>query len=196
MILTECLTFAVMFAAGTLAGVIASGLLLFGKGSAVARAIFDFLAPLAVGAIFFFALLFSAKGEFRLYSALAFAVGMVASRLLLRRFSPALRRLARKVILPIKSLAYALEDKVSEKFAPIIMRLRAAKERRKVLRSVRREERQKAREARSKEKERRKGPARVAEEEGALPSISDQRARKGVLPLEERRRKRGLSMSK
>lgn len=108
MILDECLTFALTFGAGVIGGIAATFLLALGRGSRVARAVFDFLTPPVVGAIFFFAL-FSSGGVLRWYSFVAFLLGGALQRLLHKKLSPFLRRAAKKLLVPIKSLTESLE---------------------------------------------------------------------------------------
>lgn len=109
MILEECLTFALMFASGVIAGITATFLLLLGKGSRVARAVFDFLTPPAVGAIFFFALMLSSGGVLCWYAPVAYALGGAVQQLVHKRLSPILCCLVKKLIVPIKSLEKSLE---------------------------------------------------------------------------------------
>ena len=137
MILTECAVFAAMFAAGGAAAMIASALLALGVASRVARAVFDFLTPLVVGAVFFFSLYFSSGGVFRLYALGAFLLGGVLARLLLKKFSPWLRRLLARALVPIKSLEMAVE----KLFRPIAECLARQKEKRREARRVMAEKR-------------------------------------------------------
>jgi len=126
MILTECAVFSVMLLAGGAAAILASALLVLGGASRVARALFDFLTPPAVGAIFFLALYLSAGGVLRLYAVLAFLLGGAGARFLLKKFSPALKRLLVKASVPIKSL----ERGVEKLFRPVTERLEAWRRRR------------------------------------------------------------------
>ena len=123
MILSECAVFAAMLLSGTFAGAVCSFIFLLGKGSGAARAMFDFLSPITVGVTLFFALRFFAGGAVRVYSLFAFLLGIVGSAFLLRRFSPRLKRLAKHVILPIKSLSESLERKFCRLVAPLKNRL-------------------------------------------------------------------------
>lgn len=123
MILSECAVFAAMLLSGSFAGAVCSFFFLLGKGSGAARATFDFLSPITVGVTLFFALRFFASGAVRVYSLIAFLLGIVGSALLLRRFSPRLKRLAKHVILPIKSLSESLERKLCRLVAPFKNRL-------------------------------------------------------------------------
>ena len=126
MILTECAVFSAMLLAGGAAAILASALLALGGASRVARALFDFLTPPAVGAIFFLALYLSAGGVLRLYAVLAFLLGGAGARFLLKKFSPALKRLLVKASVPIKSL----ERGVEKLFRPVTERLEAWRRRR------------------------------------------------------------------
>ena len=124
MIPTECATFAAMFVAGGVAGIVARLLLTLGGGSRVARAIFDCLTPFVVGAIWVYALYLSAGGVFRLYRLVAYLLGGIAAQYLLRRYSPILRRFARKVILPVKGCAEGVERRVAAWTEPLRERVR------------------------------------------------------------------------
>ena len=126
MILTECAVFSAMLLAGGAAAILASALLALGEASRVARALFDFLTPPAVGAVFFLALYLSAGGVLRLYAVLAFLLGGAGARFLLKKFSPALKRLLVKASVPIKSL----ERGVEKLFRPVTERLEGLRERR------------------------------------------------------------------
>ena len=117
MIRGELFTVVSLFAAGAVAGIAATFLLALGKGSRGARAVFDFLTPPIVGAIFFFALMLSSDGEIRWYAFVAFALGGTAQRLLHKKLSPFLCRIAKKLILPIKSLTESLESALKKLFA-------------------------------------------------------------------------------
>ena len=154
MIKTQCAVFAAMFAAGLLAEMLSAFLLLLGRSSKPARALFDLLAPLSVGTLYFFFLYLSASGAFRFYSFLAFVLGFAAARYLLQRFSPRLRHVAKRVFLPIKSLNDKLELRVSALFAPLAKRLKEKGEARK----AKREEKRKRRAAERSKKQKRKGP--------------------------------------
>lgn len=137
MILSECAVFAAMLLSGFLAGALAALLLTLGRGSAVARSICDFLCPIAVGAIYLFSLRLVSSGIFRLYSLAAFIAGILLLAAFLRRFSPALRRLARRIFLPIKSLSESLERKVSARLAPIAAGWRRRREEKRAARQER-----------------------------------------------------------
>lgn len=126
MILTECAVFSAMLLAGGAAAILASALLALGGASRVARALFDLLTPPAVGAVFFLALYLSAGGVLRLYAVLAFLLGGAGARFLLKKFSPALKRLLVKASVPIKSL----ERGVEKLFRPVTERLEAWRRRR------------------------------------------------------------------
>jgi len=119
MIRTEITVVAVMFGAGLGAGVLASFLLALGRVSRVARAVTDVLAPLAAGAVFFFALKGVADGVFRLYSVLAFLLGGVAARWLVGRLSPCLSRGIERLKVPIKSLESKIEERLNRLLAPL-----------------------------------------------------------------------------
>ena len=131
MILSECAVFAAMLFSGFLAGAVTALFFTLGKGSAVAGAIFDFLCPLTVGAIYLCSLRLAASGVFRIYSLAAFAAGILLLLCFLRRFSPAFKRMARRIVLPIKSLSESLEKQVSARLAPIAERRRLRREKRR-----------------------------------------------------------------
>jgi len=119
MIRTEITVVAALFGAGLGAGVLASFLLALGRGSRVARAVTDALAPLAAGIVFFFALKGVADGVFRLYSVLAFLLGGVAARWLVGRLSPCLSRGIERAKVPIKSLESKIEERLNRLLAPL-----------------------------------------------------------------------------
>ena len=123
MIVDECRIFAGLFLSGFLAGGVITFLLALGGGSRAARAIFDFLTPLAVGAIYFFALYFAADGAFRVYSLIAFCFGIALWRVIFKKISPFLRRFARRIIVPIKSLEESLERRFGARLLPLRKRL-------------------------------------------------------------------------
>ena len=178
MIANECAIFAALFCAGLLAELLSAALLTLGKGSKVARAVFDFLTPIAVGAIYFFALRFSALGVFRVYTVVAFVLGGLAARWGLGKCSPALRRFARKVVLPIKSLEESLEKRVSDRLLPLRKRREERRRTRLAAREEKREAREKARLLERKKK--------VAEAKKKAEEIR----RKKALSEENRRRRR------
>ena len=123
MILTEIAVFAACFAAGLLSGFVAAFLLTLGEGSRPARAIFDFLTPLVMGIVYFFTLRRFASGVFRLYSLVAFLLGGLLSRRILKMLSPFLRRTAKRVIVPIKSLERRVSVRVGKWVLPLKRRL-------------------------------------------------------------------------
>ena len=143
MIKAECAVFFLMLVGGGVASAVATLLLTLGGASKVWRALFDFLTPLAVGAIFFISLSISSGGSFRLYSLFAFAAGAGGFCLLYRRLRPILKVVLKKLIVPIKSL----ENAISERYKPIAERRaekRAEKEeRRRAKRAFRAEKRKK-----------------------------------------------------
>jgi len=106
-------------------------LLTLGEGSRPARAIFDFLTPLALGVVYFFTLRFVASGVFRLYSLVAFLLGGLLSRRILKALSPFLRRAAKRVIVPIKSLENLISARVERWFSPLKRRIAARRDRRR-----------------------------------------------------------------
>jgi len=136
MIRTEIAIFVALFASGLGAGMLASFLLALGRGSRVARAIFDAVTPLAVGAIYFFALKGAASGVFRLYSALAFLLGGSAAWWIVGRISPYLSRAISRLKVPIKSLEDKLSERIYRRFSPF-RKKRAAK---RAIRAARRKE--------------------------------------------------------
>ena len=135
MIETELAVFVATFLAGMLAGTVASFLLALGRGSKAARAIFDFLTPLAVGALYFFALRRFASGVFRLYSLVAFSLGVFLSFRLLKRLSPLLLKILSRLKVPIRSLENAFSAGANRLLRP----LRERRERRREERGRRRE---------------------------------------------------------
>ena len=146
MIETEIAVFALLFAAGVLSGAVAVFLLALGRGSRVARAIFDFLTPLVMGAVYFFALRYFASGVFRLYSLIAFLLGAGVSRRVSRALSPFLRKALQKAKVPIKSLERRVSCRVGALISPI-------KNRVKEYRLVKKEKARKARTERRQRKE-------------------------------------------
>ncbi len=139
MILTECAVFFSMLVAGGAAAVAATALLALGGSSRLSRVVFDFLTPLAVGAVFFFALYLFAGGVFRLYAVLAFLSGWVGARLLLKKFSPVLKRIFLRAAVPITSF----ERKMEKLFSPVTERLKKRREtrlRRRAENAIRRAE--------------------------------------------------------
>ena len=142
MILTECATFSAMLVGGVLASVAGRILFALGRASRVAEAIFDFLAPIAAGAIFFFSLRLSADGAFRVYCLAAFALGVGAERLLYGRLSPVLRRIARRIVTPLKSLAESLERRAISLFSPLCEKCRTLVAKRREKREKKRIERE------------------------------------------------------
>ncbi len=147
MIWTECVVFAAMFGWGMLAAAVATLFLTLGGASKAWRAVFDVLTPLAVGAAFFFGSYLSSGGVFRLYAAAAFFLGAVLFRRLYKLCLPAIKRVLKKLLVPIKSL----ETRVEKLFAPVAERLKLRKtllaEKRKKAKEKRLEQRTKRREA-------------------------------------------------
>ena len=127
MIGTEVTVFAALFAAGLGAGVLASFLLALGRGSRVARVIFDLVAPPAVGAIWFFTLRGVASGVFRLYALLAYLVGILAARGIVGTLSKPLSRLLLRVKVPIMSLEKKCADRLDRVLTPLRERRTARK---------------------------------------------------------------------
>ena len=123
MIVTECAVFFTMFTAGAAATGLATCLLALGRASNAARAVFDFLTPLVVGAAFFFALQLSSSGVFRLYAAVAFCLGEAAFYVLFKKASPYIKRLLLKAAVPIQSL----ENKVDKIVLPLAERVKNKK---------------------------------------------------------------------
>ena len=136
MIGTEISVFVALLLSGLGTGVLACFLLALGGGSRSARAIFDFLTPLSAGAIFFFALLSFAGGVFRLYSAVAYLLGLVLGRRLVGRTSPWLSRLVKRAKVPIKSLEKKVENVAKRLFSPWVVRYAAKKAERKEKRNA------------------------------------------------------------
>ena len=172
MIPTECATFAAMFVAGGMAGVVARALLALGSGSRIARAVFDSVTPFVVGAIWVYALYLSAGGVFRSYRLVAYLLGVGSSQYLLRRYSPILRKLSRKVILPVKACAEGVERRASAWTAPLRERVSARRRRRA---EVREEKRLAARTNREKRERER---ARAASEKAARRSPSREKEKR------------------
>lgn len=112
MILAEAAVFFSMLAGGAAAGLIATTLLELGGASRVARCVFDFLAPLAVGAAFFFSLYLSSGGVFRLYALIAFFLGGGLFCFVYRRLRPRLKRVIYRFVVPIKSLEKRFEERL------------------------------------------------------------------------------------
>ena len=188
MIRAECAVFLAMLVGGLLAGSTATLFFAFGRASRVARAIFDFLTPIAVGAIFFFSLELSAEGVFRVYALVAFLSGILLRRLIHRKIAPWERRVARKILVPIKSLEESLEKRIATLLAPLRERWRARREavrekrekrraERAIAASERRERRERARrrkESARRERARAKAAARRgAREKLAFPDESE-----------------------
>ena len=186
MIAGEVAVFLSMFAGGTIAGVIAIFLLTLGRGSRAARAVFDSLAPLAVGVIFFFSVYDSSGGVFRLYSLVAFTFGIIVVSALYRRSLPIFRRALCRIIVPIKSL----ERRVEQLFDPLKKkwkaRIAAGREKRKEKRAFRAEKRAevlagKARE-RLEKKEKRQQVRRIVELRRRLRREGKKEGRSASLP--------------
>ena len=131
MIVTEIAVFAACFAAGLLSGFVAAFLLTLGEGSRPSRAVFDFLTPLVVGVVYFFTLRLFASGVFRLYSLVAFLLGGLLSRRILKALSPFLCRVLKRVIVPIKSLEKLISARVERWFSPLKRRIAARRDRRR-----------------------------------------------------------------
>jgi len=106
--------------------------LTLGGASKVWRALFDFITPLAVGGMFFLSLNLSAGGVFRFYALFAFAAGGGCFYLLYRKIRPLLSAVLKRIIVPIKSL----ENAANERLRP----LREKRERKRTKRRLRREE--------------------------------------------------------
>ena len=157
MILTECSVFFAMFFAGSAAAVLAAALLALGGASRIARAVFDFLTPLLIGAVFFFALYFSSGGAFRLYAVVAFFLGGGCVRLLLKKFSPHLKRSLCKLIVPIKSL----ETRVEKAFLPLAERLEKRREKRREKKEIRLAQKQERKGERALKKEKNREKKRL-----------------------------------
>ena len=134
MIAGECVVFFSMFVGGMLAAAVAIFFLTLGRASKVARAIFDILSPLAAGVIFFFSLYDVSGGVFRIYALVAFLVGGVAFRAIYMKSLPTIKRILRRIIVPMKSL----ENKVKSRFDPYRKRWEARMD---ALRKKRAEER-------------------------------------------------------
>ena len=119
MIRTEITVVVALFAAGLGAGLIASFLLALGRGSRVARAVSDGLAPLMAGAVFFFALKGAADGIFRLYSVLSFLLGVGAAHRIAKKAAPLFLRVVERLKVPIKSLENKVSEHLDRRFAPL-----------------------------------------------------------------------------
>ena len=166
MIETEIFVFVVLFAVGLGAGVLASFFLALGTGSRVARAIFDFLTPIAAGAIFFFALRASANGVFRVYSVVAFLVGMFVAGRIVGRIAPRLSRLVLRAKVPIKSLEKKVDEAWERRLAPL-------RERRAAKKAARAEKRALARLAAKEKKEQKARKKKRAQEEKSTARTRD-----------------------
>ena len=138
MILEECAVFLEMLAAGLTAGVFARLLHLFGSASPSARIVFDACIAAESGALYFLSLYFSAGGVFRLYSLIAFFLGIFLALSLLLRFSPLLRRIAAKALRPLLKGYRKVESSLEKRLRPLL-------ERREAKRRKRREKRESAR---------------------------------------------------
>ena len=157
MILEECGIFFRMFAAGLLAGMFARFLSLLGSASRPARAVTDALIAAEIGASYFLSLYFSACGVFRAYSLAAFLIGLALMLFLLKKFSPALRKAALKILSPLRKGLFRLESFFEKFLEPLRKRreerarLRREKaEARKLLRQKKRQEKAAARRKRKK----------------------------------------------
>ena len=161
MISGECVVFFSMFAGGMIAGMITVFFLTLGGASKAARAVFDILTPLAVGAVFFFSLYDASGGVFRIYALVAFLLGGGVFFALYAKFHPVIKRILRRAIVPIKSL----QSKVDKHFEPIRKRrekrLKAMREKRaeKKAISAARAEKRRADKARLRTKKREKKEA-------------------------------------
>ena len=163
MIRTECVIFLSMAAGGAIAALLATFFLALGKASRVARAVFDFLTPIAVGGIFILSLYLSSDGAFRLYAFAAFIVGGGIFRALYLRSRPLFRKVINALVVPIQSL----ERRIDARLEPIRQRRatkrRERREKRLAARAVaaeRRAQKRAKREQIKAEKERKKRIAR------------------------------------
>jgi len=152
MIGTEVAVFAALLGAGFGAGVIAAFLLALGRGSRVARAVFDFVTPPLVGVIYFFTLRAAASGVFRLYSAVAFLLGGALAILLARKSAPLFSKVFNRAKVPITSLENAVSRRLSSLFAPIAQRCAARKKKRAEKRTCALNEERKEKERKAREK--------------------------------------------
>ena len=160
MIVGECLIFLTMVAGGVVAALLATLCITLGRASRVAECVFDFLTPLVIGAIFFFSLQISSGGVFRLYALAAFLLGGGLFRAIYRRSLPLLRRIIRRLIVPIQSLEIA----ISARLEPY----RERREKKRAERAKRREERKALRaEARGERKREKAAKALAREKEAA-----------------------------
>jgi len=136
MILGECGIFAAMFAAGAVTGVISAILNVLGRTGKAARYVTDVLMALSAGVVYFIALQLFAYGVFRIYSLAAYLIGTLCSLRLLRRFSPYIRSLARKVMSPLLKGYYRAENRILRICRPLIEK----EERKRIFRRQKREE--------------------------------------------------------
>ena len=157
MILTECAFFTASLFAGVLAGVTATFFYRLGGASRAARAVFDFLTPLSMGALFFIAMTIAADGVFRFYALAAFFTGVLLQQAIHKKLSPRLRALARRLLAPLVSLENALERRVERALAPLRERRRIRREKGRALREEKRaiKEEKRVKNALAKEKKRR-----------------------------------------
>ena len=151
MIRTECVVFLSMVGGGALAALVATLFFALGQSSRVSRAVFDFLTPLSVGAIFFFDLYFSSGGVFRLYEVIAFFLGGAIFCFVYLKIRPFLKLVFLKAYVPIKSL----ENAVNKRLEPVLKRREERKRR------VREKREEKRRAVMEKKEKRRKEKARI-----------------------------------
>ena len=171
MIAGECAVFLSMLVGGMLAAAVATFFLTLGGASKAARAIFDFLAPIAVGAIFCVVLYDASGGVFRSYALIAFGLGGYLFRLGYRKSLPTIRRIIRRISVPIKSL----ESRINKRLEPY----RKRREERIVVRRKKREE----------ERMKRADDRRKREEEKARIRLEKRESRENPRRLKDRRKK-------
>ena len=145
MILAETAIFFSMLAGGFVAALIATFFNELGGAGKVARCVFDFLAPLAVGGVFFLSLYLSAGGVLRLYEGVAFFLGGGVFRFIYRRVRPCLKRLIYRLAVPIKSLERRIEERLLPLREKRAKRKESSREKRAQKRRLKAERREKRR---------------------------------------------------
>ena len=158
MILGECAVFAAMFAAGAAAETIAFCLNVFGKVGRAARVVTEVLTAAVMGIFYFLTLYHAASGVFRLYSTVAFLLGVYVAYRLCRRLAPAIRRGIRRVLLPLLLAYNRASAQFAERIRPFREKTEARRENRRARRVEKRGKRLAVRAERRKEKRDRKEP--------------------------------------